>query len=61
MKLTRFLAISSLLVLASISMAQTLNIGDKAKALETQKMAVSLAGADKIIQEMKDRLKQFGG
>ncbi len=40
--------------------------GDKVKALETQKMAVSLAGADKnipaeTVQEMKDRLKQFGG
>ncbi len=40
--------------------------GDKAKALETQKMAVSLAGAVKnipaeTVQEMKDRLKQFGG
>jgi thiol-disulfide isomerase/thioredoxin len=40
--------------------------GDKAKALETQKMAVTLASTDKnipaeTVQEMKDRLKQFGG
>ncbi len=40
--------------------------GDKARALDTQKMAVTLAGADKnipaeTVQEMKDRLKQFGG
>ena len=40
--------------------------GEKAKALKSQKMAVSLAGADKSIpaetlKDLKDRLKEFGG
>ena len=40
--------------------------GNKAKALEAQKMAVALASADKevpeqTVKEMKDRLKEYGG